>query len=179
MANPTEFGSFVPTTHIWDIGYFMELDVTSREFKELLVRLYHNVNLIATVLNSKDTGIYDTSIFVNGQQFFPNTAAPGTSAISSNFRPVYRKVINFGALPNNNITSIAHGITCSAYTTFTRIYGVATKPTVPYSYIPLPFVDSGGNHIELNVDNANVNIITTDDRSAYTQCYVIVEYLMY
>lgn len=179
MANPTEYGSFVPTTQVWDVSHFMEVDVKSKEFKELLVRLYQNVNLIATVINAKDTGIYDTSIFVNGQTFFPNPTTPVTAAQSSNFRPVYRKVINFGALLNTAPKQVAHGITCNASTTFTRIYGVATNPVAPYSYIPLPYVGVPAGSIELNIDGTNVNIITTDDKTAYTRCYVVVEYLLY
>ncbi len=178
MANSTEYGSFVPTTNIWDVGQFMEVDVKSKEFKELLVRLYQNVNNIALALNIKDTGIYDTSVFVNGQTFFPNPLTPVTSAQSANFRPVYRKVVNVNQLLNPGPTSIAHGITCDAHTTFTRIYGVATDP-VGLTYIPLPFIDSLGNNIELNVDDTNVNIITTSDRSMYTICYVVLEYLLY
>jgi hypothetical protein len=87
--------------------------------------------------------------------------------------------------PNKNSVTwqtakqVAHGITCNASTTFTRIYGVATNPVAPYSYIPLPYVGVPGGSIELNVDGMNINIITTDDKTAYTRCYVVVEYLLY
>lgn len=179
MADATQFGSFVPTTQVWDVGQFMDVDVKSKEFKELLVRLYQNVNLIANVINTKDSGYYDTATFVNGQLYFPNPAAPGTASQSSNFRQVYRKVFDMGALDNAGLTTKLHGITCDANTTFTRIYGVATNPVAPYSYIPLPYVGAAGGSIELNVDGTRINIITTDDKTAYTRCYVVVEYLLY
>ena len=178
MANPTQYGAFVPTTNIWDVGQFMEVDVKSKEFKELLVRLYQNVNNIALALNIKDTGMYDTTQFVNGQLFFPNPATPVTGSQSSNFRQVYRSVINFGVLPNTGAKAVAHGITIDARTSFTRIYGVATDP-IGLDYIPLPFVDATGNNIELNADVNNVNIITTSDRTMYTVCYVVLEYLLF
>jgi hypothetical protein len=40
-------GSFVPTSYVWDVARLYEIDVNSDEFKELLVRLYQNLNLIA------------------------------------------------------------------------------------------------------------------------------------
>lgn len=179
MANETEYGSFVPTTQIWDTGQFMEVDVKSKEFKELLLRLYQNVNLIATVLNSKDTGIYDTSIFVNGQTFFPNPVPTSTPSLSSNFRAVYRRVMDMGALLDTDDNHKAHGIICDGNTTFTRIYGAASKVTAPYNYIPLPYVDTLGNNVQLYVDGTEVHVVTMDDKTAYTQCYVVVEYLVY
>ena len=179
MANTTQYGAFVPTTNIWDVGQFMETDVKSVEFKELLVRLYQNVNNIALALNIKDTGMYDTTQFVNGQLFFPNPTTPITSAQSSNFRQVYRSVIDFGALPNTGPKAVAHGITCDARTSFTRIYGVATDP-VGLTYIPLPYVDLGaGGNIQLGVNNTHVNITTASGRSMYTICYVVLEYLLF
>ena len=179
MANPTQYGAFVPTTNIWDVGQFMQMDVKSPEFKELLVRLYQNVNNIALLLNIKDTGMYDTSQFVNGQLYFPNPAVPVATSQSSNFRQVYRTVINFGALPNAGAKAVAHGITVDANTSWTRIYATATDP-VGLTGIPILYIDGGaGGNIELNVDALNVNIITTSDRTNYTICYVVLEYLLY
>jgi hypothetical protein len=131
-------------------------------------------------VNTRDAGYYDTAQFVNGQLYFPNPAAPVPTTQSSNFRQVYRTVVNCGALGNNGPLPVPapHHITCDANTSFTRIYGVATDPT-GLTYIPLPFVDAGGNGIELNVDANNVNIITTSDRTNYTICYVVLEYLLY
>ena len=181
MANPTQYGSFVPTTNIWDVGQFMETDVKSREFKELLVRLYQNVNNIALGLNIKDTGMYDTSQFVNGQLYFPNPAIPVPTTTSANYRQVYRTVVNCGALGDTGPLPIPapHHITCDLNTTFTRIYGVATDP-VGLTYIPLPYVDVGGAfNIQLYADANNVNIVTASNRTNYTICYVILEYLLY
>jgi hypothetical protein len=181
MANPTQYGSFVPTTNIWDVGQFMEVDVKSKEFKELLIRLYQNVNNIALTLNIKDTGMYDTTQFVNGQLYFPNPVTPVTQTVSANYRQVYRTVVNMPigtTLPNAGLLVLPHNITCDVRTTFTRIYGVATDP-VALTYIPLPFVDAAGPNIELNVDANNVNIITTSDRTMYTTCVVVLEYLLY
>ena len=73
MATSTQYGAFVPTNLIWDVQQLQSVDVNSPEFKELLVRLYQNINNIALVLNIKDTGMYQLSEFVNGQLFFNGT----------------------------------------------------------------------------------------------------------
>lgn len=174
--NATLFGSFVPSTFIFDVGQLYQTDVTSPEFKELLVRLYQNVNLMAIALNTKDTGYYTTQEFVNGQLYFPNPAFNSSTQTSAAYRQVFRTTVNFGALPNAGTKSVPHNIQFNSGFTCTRIYGTASD-TTGLSYIPLPFVDTAGNNIELNVDATNVNITTTSNRTNYNVCYVVVEYI--
>lgn len=104
-------GSFVPTTNVWDTSEVLAADVNSEEFKQLLVRLYQNINTIAIVLNSKDTGYYVSSKFTNGQLFFPNPALTSQSSSTPIYRNVIRYVVNFGALPNTGSKSVAHTLT--------------------------------------------------------------------
>ena len=176
MANNTLFGAFVPTTNVWDVTQLYQVDVKSPEFKELLVRLYQNINNLALVLNLKDTGYYPTQEFVNGQQFFPNPALNSSTPTSATYRQVFRTTVNFGALPNNTAASVPHNIAITDAFTFTRIYGCSSDVS-GNTYIPLPYVDAGGDNIELYVDATNVNIVTTSDRTNYTVTYVVVEYL--
>lgn len=179
-SSQSNSGAFVPTTNIWDVGRLYEVDVQSPEFKELLVRLYQNINNIALALNIKDSGYYDLQEFVNGQLFFPATLTLETN----NYRQVYRTVINFGALPNTTTKSVAHniGISTSIPSTysFTRIYGAAST-TSQTSFIPIPYssVSSLTENIELQVTATDVVIITNSDYSGYETCYVILEYLKY
>lgn len=169
----------VNTTQVWDvISQLQQTDVNSPEFKELLIRMYQFIGLMANVLNVKDTGVYNNAYeTVNGQSWFPNPANNSSTNTTAAVRQVYRKVINFGALPNAGTKSVAHGITITAKTTFTRIYGTATNPST--SFIPLPYasVTAVINNIELNVDATNVNVITGIDRTAYTVCYIVLEYI--
>jgi hypothetical protein len=174
--NATLYGSFIPTTNIWDVGQLYQTDVNSQEFKELLVRLYQNVNNIALALNLKDTGYYIRQEFVNGQQYFPNPANNSSTATAASMRQVFRTTVNFGALPNNATKSVAHNIPITAGFSFTRIYATASD-TTGLTYIPIPFVDTAGNNIELYVDATNVNIITTSNRTNYNICYVVIEYI--
>ena len=172
----TDAGLFVPTTNIWDVAELYETDVNSDQFKELLVRLYQNVNNIALSLNIKDSAYYTLNEFVNGQLFFPASLA--SNASEPQYRQVYRLVVNFGALPNAGTKSVAHGLPVGSTWTFTRIYGCATNPST--EFIPLPYASPTLNqNISLNVDATNVNVTTAINYSAYTTTYIVLEYLKY
>src|SRR5579859_1042242 len=101
--NPSNALSFIVTTLIWDvIARINEVDVTSPEFKELLVRLSQYINNLSLVVNLKDTGIYSTNEIINGQKYFPNPLQNSSTAGTPLDRQVYRMTINFGALPNRS-----------------------------------------------------------------------------
>lgn len=174
IRNP---GQFIPTTTLLDVQEIRSVDVTSDEFKDLLVRLYQTTNSIALNLNVKDSGIYSLDEYVTGAEYFPNTGYSSSTAVNPSPRQVFRKVINFGTLPNAGTTNVAHGITVNANITFTRIYGCATN-TAKTSFLPLPYSSTTLiNNIELSVDNTNVSIITGIDRTSYTTCFVVLEYI--
>jgi hypothetical protein len=184
MANPLQsnVGSFIGTTNVWDVQKIKSVDVNSDEFKELLVRLYQNVNNIVLALNIKDVGYYSIPEFLNGQLFFPNPTLSISNAQSHAYRQVFRTVVNFGALPNAGAKSVAHNIDINTALpsnfSFTRIYGAASNGTSQTSFIPLPFSSPTLNqNIKLTVDNVNVNITTAIDYSSYVTTYVIVEYI--
>lgn len=178
ISDADQFGAFIQTTQVWDVEQIEEIDVNSREFKELLVRLYQQINNIANVLNIKDTGYYSVSEFVNGQLFFPNPSLNSSTDQVPQERQVIRKVINYTtAFPNTGTAIIPHGITCTSQTTFTRIYGVAND-TTGKNYIPLPYASPTlANNIELKVDGTNVTIVTGSNRTNFTITYIVLEYL--
>jgi hypothetical protein len=170
-------GSFVQTTQVWDVSDIQSMDVTGAEFKELVVRMYQNINEIAIVLNTKDTGYYPLFEIVNSQLWFPDPALTSGTTPQPSYRQVVRKVINFGALPDTANQAIAHGIVFTDASRVTRIYGVAIDP-VNHIYLPLPYASpTDANNIELWADNANVNVTTGADLTAYTVCYIVIEYI--
>jgi hypothetical protein len=174
--NATLFGAFVPTTNVWDVTQLYQVDVTSPEFKELLVRLYQNINNIATILNLKDTGYYTTQEFVNGQSYFPNPLLNSSTATHATYRQVFRTTVNFGTLPNTGTKSVPHNIQFTAGFSCTRIYATASDP-VGLNYIPIPYTNASGNDISLDVDGTNAIIRTLDDKTNFTICYVVIEYI--
>jgi hypothetical protein len=178
MADATQFGAYVPTTSVYDvISQINETDVSSPEFKELLVRMYQNLNLMALVLNVKDTGIYQNQEFVNGQTFFSNPALSSQTSQQPTQRQVFRMVINFGALPNTATKLVPHNISTNLAVTFTRIYATASDTTT-LAYIPIPYADAAGtDNIQIRITPTDVAITTVSDRTNFNVTYVILEYL--
>ena len=179
MATRENYGSFIPTTSLFDVSDIYETEVSSREFKDLIVRLYQNQNSVNLHLNQKDTGIYDKSEFVTGKTYFvqPGVNSSTTATVSPSRRPVFRKVIDFGALPNNTTKSVAHGISFSAGYTLVDCTCTATDPAA-LKYIPIPYASAtSANVVELDIDGTNINITTGKDMTSYTRVYITVEYL--
>lgn len=143
------------------------------------VKLRDYLNDIAVATNSKDSGIYDAVETITGQQFLPTFS--NSTASNLTYRDVFRKVIDFGALPNAGTKSVAHNINFGtvpggANFSGTKIYGVATDPGV--SWIPLPFASPTLNlNISLEITATNVVVITGVNRTAYTRTFVVIEYI--
>ena len=172
----TQVGLFVPTNFIWDVQQLNQTEVGSPEFKELLVRLYQNINLMCIALNLKESGYYILQEFVNGQSWFPNPAYTlGTTSVDS-FRQGFTTTVNFGALPDSGKKSVKHYVNPTVAFMATEIWSAATNPGV--SFIPIPFVDvTGVNPVQIDIDPIYVNITTISDMSAYTECVVVFKYL--
>ena len=171
--------SFVPTTEILDASTIQNLDIKSQDFKIFLVRLQQRIKDIAVSLNGRDAGCYFQVEFINGQVYFPDPTVLADTGSGATNRQVFRKVVNFGALPNNaNPKPIAHGISLDAGSTFTRIYATASD-IVANKFIPLPFsAVAPADTLKLSVDGTNVIIESGGtDYSAYTICYVVLEYI--
>jgi hypothetical protein len=179
MAGSTNFisdiGSFIGTTNVWDVSDIYEVDVQSEQFKELLVRLYQNVNNIALGLNIKETGYYPLNEFMTGQLYFPTpTPQPMTTPI---FRQVYRTTVNFGPLPNTGAISVPHNIQINQGFTATHIYGAATNAGAT-ALIPLPYSSPTLNkNIQVDVNTTTITITTGIDYSSFVNTYIVVEYI--
>ena len=88
-------------------------------------------------------------------------------------RPIYRKVISCGALPNNTTKTVAHGVT---YSRITLIDGYAFNPTTTETLQLTNSHPSVVSNIGLYVTGANITLATGTDRSAFTETMVILEY---
>jgi len=184
MPYPLDFttntGSFVPTTNIWDPSEIYETNVNSDDFKELLVRLYQNLNLMANVLNSKDTGYYFNQEFATSNLYFN----PASSDIA-NRRPGFRVTIDTGALGAgaNTITlpftlNITNLGTVVAWTFF-MVSGAATNTTnagQTQLVVPLPFAGAAGNNIEVILYTTTV-VITNNSGYTFDTSNITLEYV--
>lgn len=161
-------GSYVTTTNVWDVSRLYEVDVNSDEFKELLVRLYQNINNISLVLNTKSTGYYINEEFVSGKLFFnPDSNDP------LELRPGFIMVVNTGAL-GAGVTSIDHNIPVTDIYKWMFISGAATDTVTIVGY-PLPFAGASGNNIEVSVTATQV-LINNNSGITFTDSQVTLEY---
>ena len=86
-------------------------------------------------------------------------------------KPLYRKVVDCGALPNNITKEVTHNI--SNINIITSISGTSWDSTG--TTIPLPTTSSTSS-VELYADKSKIGITTTTDKSNLTNSNVIIEY---
>lgn len=92
-----------------------------------------------------------------------------------NGKPIYKKTVSFGTLPNNTTKSVAHGI--SSIGNVISMGG--TSWGSGSTTLPIPNAPGSGSisfSISMNVDSTNIVINTGADRTAYTNTYITVEY---
>lgn len=89
-------------------------------------------------------------------------------------KPIYRKTVDCGQLPNTTTKSVAHGITNIGV--IINSYGVAFNPSTNTSQ-RLPFVSpSSTNCITFYYDTTKIYIETGMDRSSFKKSYITLEY---
>ena len=174
MAMPkTNVGTVLPTNYVWDIQELQSIDLDPK-FKELLIRLYQNLNIMALTVNNKDTGIYQLNEFSTNQTYFPNPANNSTTPQTASTRQVLRwtyLIPNLGA-----VATVPHNIAITANTTFVKIYGVAND-TAGKRYYPLPWASAAGlTNIEVVVNATNI-VITNNSGLTFAIAYIVLEYL--
>ena len=152
-------------------GQFLNYTITlPLEGEDLRDKLTDSYQQIASAVNNREFSVYTPQELPNGQQYY-NNANP------QKFFNVYRKLIDFGELPDSSTQTVAHGLTFNASSIMTHVYGAASDP-VNFDYLPIPFSSPTLNeNILLQVDGTNVTITTGIDRTAFTVCYVVLEYI--
>jgi len=168
MANDNDTSTLVQTNSVIDISQIRTSSLTTEELRKILLGLSEDINTILLNLNSKENGLYEQIEQITGQSYFNNDSNYG--------RPVYRRVIDFGALPNTASKSVNHGLDSSWAYKFTRILAVSSDSTNK-KYIPIPYASStSADIVELSVDSSNVIITTGKDRTSFDTTYVVLEY---
>lgn len=144
-------------------------------FPEYSASLELNGNPVGSSNNTYNTSATDTYScnYVNSL----NTYSTSEQRIGTwvDGKPIYRKVIDFGSLPNATSKSVAHNISDLGF--ITNISGTIYHRTVTTYYpIPLQYKGNDSNYnVEIYVNNTNVAMSSNTDRSFYS-AYVILEY---
>lgn len=120
---------------------------------------------IASKVNARTIGTFPVnSPVVTGEEWF----LAGQIRKQQTLRRVY---------PFSSAGSIAHGITTSQITGFTRIYGTFTNGT---NWYPLPYVDAADATNQISILVTPTNIVITAGGGAppsITSGYIILEWL--
>jgi hypothetical protein len=133
-------------------------DVFEREHKRVI-----------DTVNTKEGGLYLLQESATFQQYF-NEVDPQSN------RNVYRKVINFGSLPNATTKRVPHNVALTSTARITRMYGGSTDPST-IQFKPLPFSSPTLiNNVTLEADQTDIIITTGADLSAFRFTTVVFEY---
>lgn len=127
---------------------------------------------------SEITNEYSTSIglgysanYINNMNTYSTTDEIRIGTWINN-KPLYRKVINFGSLPNATTKDVAHNI--SNIGQVIKIEGVAFTSN-DYQPMPLVYANASNYNTTLKVNATNISIITNENRTNYS-AYIILEY---
>jgi hypothetical protein len=159
-------------------SYVPVYDVVPDTWNDARPFIVEQLKRIANAVNIREIGWFLDEELLSGKAFIPGVNAAATGATSQIYRQILRKVINFGALPAAGVKSVPHGITFTNNFTLTFMGAYATDP-VAFIAFPIPYCDPAAlaNGVSLTMDATNVNISVGVNRSAFTRCYVTIEYL--
>ena len=145
------------------------------DFNQLVLKLTDYSRSVSTSINQREICAYVANEILTGSTLFSDE---DTSDVElSVLRPVYRKVIQFGPLPNATSKSVPHHIPVVNTYQFIKVLTVPNNPAAtgatPYA-TPIPNATA-----RVDITTTNIVITTTADYSAYTVCSVILEYVKF
>jgi len=119
-------------------------------------------------LSSRSIRAYRVFLVNPGPNYSTGEIDTGSEWIDGS--PIFRKVIEIGALPDSAAKLVNHGLT--APFTIIHYYGFATDGTAS---IALP--TGAPNPISITSDATQINVTTTTDLSSLTSCFLTIEYI--
>ncbi len=146
--------------------YFLEFRNVPQEWEQANDFFNWYIEDIVNQLNAKAGGIHQVQIIPSGK----------TLAIGSTSFSVLRKALNFGSLPNATTKSVPHGITVGSSFRIFSLQLSASDPADKRYFCTQNYSLSANGMVRLEMDATNVNVTTNADYTAYTDCFVIIEY---
>ena len=125
------------------------------------------LQLIADKVNVRVIGLYSTTQTPSGKQY---PVGQGTIDVS-------RKLVSFGALRNNTTKSVAHGLTVDDKFRLFELYISANDPVNFLYFCAKNWGIANTGDVQINIDDTNINVTTNGDYTAYSDCFVILEYM--
>lgn len=115
-----------------------------------------------------------SNLFSSGFDVY-STSEVKTNKIWINGKPIYRKVVECGTLPNNTTKTV--NVNIANIGDVVNLIGFATSSTG--STITLPYIYDASTYIEFYFSKTNLNVIIKSSFDAsiyYTTSYAILEY---
>lgn len=147
------------TSQIYE-SYLPIYDTVPEKWEEARPFFVEQLKKISEAVNTREIGYFQETQIITGKQF-PKLNGP------EEFRTVFRKVIDSGALIAGVNPPIAHGITYNNQFTLVDLWVAATNSVGLTSRLIT------GNDVTLNATNVNITSPAAFDRS-----WVIIEYLL-
>ena len=135
-------------------------DAIPAEWPEAQQFLTETLRKISTNINNRQIGYYLDEQLLTGSQFQPS------SGVSDQFRDVFRKTINSGALVAG-ANAIPHGLTFDTNFTLVKMTVSATNTT------PARAIILTDENVTMDADYININ-----SPNAYDRSYITIEYLL-
>ena len=136
-----------------------------------IIKAFQSAGVVAEVVNQYSTSQTNTysADYVNNLNAYSTTEKRIGTWIDG--KPLYEKVIDFGACPDNSSKNVAHNI--SNLKRIIRLFGFAGSSTSKGG-ITLPHGSS--SPIALYADDTNVTVNAFQNASQYTQTYIWIQY---
>ena len=110
----------------------------------------------------------------DGKKFEHDSVEHWTGSNWIDGKPIFRKVVNFGAMPNAANKDVAHGIPTEDIDWIVSCEGVAADRTFGI-FLPLSYPTAAAR-IELFVIGSTIRITTDSDFTNWDECFIILEY---
>lgn len=114
----------------------------------------------------------DTTINLENSSY--STSEVKTSATWIDGKPIYKKTIDFGALPNASAKSVVHNIANLDH--FVKVEGIAWTATKPAVSLPFASPNQLVGAISLLATSTGIDISTGNDRREFANCYITLWY---
>ena len=149
-----------------------ESDLTNLNEGQIIATLDDGADeLLKTVDTVEDNNMHPVTSNAVAESISYSTTEQVTGGKWIDGKPIYRKVIDFGALPNNTMKSVAHNIT--NLDKIVNLVGYAVSGTVT---LVIPFVsttDLPSSIISCAVNGDNLTVTTGTNRSSFTAKFII------
>lgn len=159
-------------------SYIPVYDAAPKTWEEGMPFIVEQLKKLANAVNAREIGFFLDQELLSGKSFIPGVNIVTDGGSSQQFRTVLRKVIDFGPLPAAGTKPIPHGILFDRNFTLIQMWACATDPVALIAF-PIPYADPIAlvNAVNLTMDATNVNITVGINRSNFTRCFIVVEYI--